>query len=32
MKPKERKYGYYLEDMLFSMERIQEYISGLEFI
>ena len=32
MKKKERKYGFYLEDMLISMERIQEYVSGLEFI
>ena len=32
MKPKERKYGFYLEDMHISMERIQEYVSGLEFI
>ena len=32
MKPKERKYGFYLEDMNISMERIQEYVSGLEFI
>ena len=32
MKPKERKYGFYLEDILVSMERIKEYISGLELI
>jgi uncharacterized protein with HEPN domain len=32
MKPEERSYQFYLEDMLLSMERIQEYIEGLEFI
>jgi uncharacterized protein with HEPN domain len=31
MKPKDRRYGFYLEDMLVSMERIQEYIGELEF-
>jgi uncharacterized protein with HEPN domain len=32
MKPKDRRYGFYLEDMLVSMERIQEYLGELEFI
>ncbi len=32
MKPEERKYGFYLEDILVSMERIHEYIGDLEFI
>ena len=32
MIPKDRKYGFYLEDMLISMERIVEYIGELEFI
>lgn len=32
MKPEDRKYGFYLEDMLISMERIQEYIGDLDFI
>jgi len=32
MKPKERKYGFYLEDILVSMERILEYMGDLEFI
>jgi len=32
MKPNQRKYGFYLEDMLVSMERIQEYIGELDFI
>lgn len=32
MKSTERKYGFYLEDILISMERIQEYIGELEFI
>lgn len=31
MKPKDRDYINYLEDMLLSMHRIQEYISGLDF-
>ncbi len=31
MKPEERKYGFYLEDILTSIERIQEYIGVLEF-
>jgi len=32
MKPEERKYGFYLDDMIISMERIQEYIGELKFI
>ena len=32
MKPEERKYGIYPEDILVSMERIHEYIGDLEFI
>lgn len=32
MKPEDRKYGFYLEDILLSMERIQEYIGELEFV
>ena len=32
MNPKNRKYGFYLEDMLISMERIEEYIGEMEFI
>jgi uncharacterized protein with HEPN domain len=32
MKAKERKYGFYLEDMLVSIERILEYIGDIEFI
>jgi len=32
MKPKDRKFGFYLEDILISMERIQEYIGGLGFV
>jgi uncharacterized protein with HEPN domain len=32
MKPEDRKYGFYLEDMLVSIQRIQEYIEGLDFI
>jgi uncharacterized protein with HEPN domain len=32
MRPEDRRYGFYLEDMLVSMERIQEYIGELEFI
>lgn len=32
MNTKDRKYGFYLEDMLISMERIEEYINVLEFI
>lgn len=32
MKPEDRKYGFYLEDILISMGRIQEYIGALEFI
>ena len=31
MKPQDRDHITYLEDMLLSMERIQEYISGLNF-
>ena len=31
MKSKDRKYGFYIEDILVSMERIEEYINGLEF-
>jgi uncharacterized protein with HEPN domain len=30
MNPRERKYGFYLEDMLLSMKRIQEYIGDLD--
>ncbi len=32
MKPTDRKYTLYLEDMLISMERIGEYIGDLDFI
>lgn len=32
MNPEERKYGFYLQDILVSMERIREYIGDLEFI
>lgn len=32
MRAKERKYGFYLEDMLVSIERIFEYIGEFEFI
>lgn len=31
MKPSERDFILYLEDILLSMDRIQEYISGLDF-
>ena len=31
MKPKERDYILYLEDIVTSMERVGEYISGLDF-
>ena len=32
MSTKGRKYGFYLEDMLLAMQRIEEYIGELEFI
>jgi uncharacterized protein with HEPN domain len=32
MNPKARKYEFYLEDIVVSMERIQQYISEIEFI
>lgn len=32
MIPSDRKYIFYLEDILLSMERIEEYISGSTFI
>ena len=32
MKPEERHYKLYLEDMLLSMKRIEEYINGLDFV
>jgi uncharacterized protein with HEPN domain len=32
MKAGERKYGFYLEDMLVSIKRILEYIGDIEFI
>lgn len=32
MKPENRIYSLYLEDMLLSMERIEEYTNGLDFI
>ena len=32
MKPEERKYEFYLEDIIVSIERIHEYIGDLEFI
>ena len=32
MNPKDRKYGFYLEDMLVSMLRIEEYIGEMDFI
>ena len=31
MKPKEREYVLYLEDMLESMRKIEEYLGGLDF-
>lgn len=31
MKSKDRKYSFYIEDILISMERIEEYITGLDF-
>ncbi len=31
MKPKEREYVLYLEDMLQSMRKIEEYLGGLDF-
>lgn len=31
MKKEEREYIHFLEDILLSMQRIQEYIAGLEF-
>ncbi len=31
MNPKDRKYKFYLDDILLSMDRIAEYINGLEF-
>lgn len=32
MNPKNRKFWLYLEDMLLSMDRVEEYIGELEFI
>ena len=32
MNPKDRKYGFYLEDMLISMLRIEEYIGEMDFV
>ena len=32
MSLKDRKYGFYLEDMLLAMQKIEEYIGELEFI
>lgn len=32
MKPENRDYILYLEDILLSLERIREYVSGLDFI
>lgn len=32
MKKEERNYIYYLEDILLSMQRVQEYVKELEFI
>lgn len=31
MNPKDRKYGFYIHDMLLSMERIQEYLGNFDF-
>ncbi|GEM_PF-3791019 len=31
MKPEDRKYHFYLEDIIVSMKRIQEYIEGIDF-
>ncbi len=31
MTPKNREYKFYLEDMLTSMLRIEEYIEGMDF-
>jgi len=31
MKSKDRKYSFYIEEILISMERIEEYINGLDF-
>jgi len=31
MNPKDRKYSFYPEDMLISMERIEEYNIGLDY-
>lgn len=31
MKKEERDYVHYLEDILLSMQRVQEYVKGLEF-
>ena len=32
MNPIDKKHGFYFDDMLISMERIEEYIVGLQFI